>query len=94
MLIGGFRLVKQAKSKPATISLPADLMAVVDDYVKRHKGEGATRSSVVEEGVRLWLQSLRDRRDIEYFSRNLQALQADYDSWSQITTEAAKEIFK
>ena len=85
---------KGTKAKPATISLPADLLAVVDKYVNDHKTEGITRSSVVEEGVRLWLQTVRDRRDLEYFTKNAQALQADNQSWSAITTESTKEIFK
>lgn len=85
---------KSSKAKPATISLPADLMQIIDEYVEQHKAEGVTRSSVVEEGVRLWLQALRDRRDYEYFTKNAKALKADNESWSTIATEAAKEIFK
>ena len=82
------------KAKPATITLPVDLMIVVDEYVNNHKSEGVSRSSVVEEGVRLWLQSLRDKRDLEYFTRNASVLRADNESWSKISTRAAKEIFK
>jgi hypothetical protein len=74
--------------------LPADLMIVIDEYVENHKIEGVSRSSVIEEGVRLWLQSLRDKRDLEYFTHNAKALQADNESWSRISTRAAKEIFK
>jgi len=82
------------KAKPATITLPADLMAVVDEYVELHKSEGVSRSAVVEEGVRMWLQALRDKRDLEYFSKNAEALRADNQSWSAIGTEAAKQIFR
>lgn len=82
------------KTKPATITLPADLMAIVDGYVKHHKKEGISRSSVIEEGVRLWLEALRDKRDLQYFSQNADALRADNESWSKIATEAAKEIFR
>jgi Arc/MetJ-type ribon-helix-helix transcriptional regulator len=85
---------KSSKAKPATISLPSDLLAVIDKYVNEHKSDGVTRSSVVEEGVRLWLQTVRDRRDLEYFTKNAKALQADNESWSAIASEAAKEIFK
>jgi metal-responsive CopG/Arc/MetJ family transcriptional regulator len=87
-------MLKPTRAKPATISLPADLLNTIDTYVKKHKAEGATRSSVVEQGVRLWLQALRDQRDYEYFVKNAKALQADDESWSAIASEAAKEIFK
>ena len=82
------------KAKPATITLAADLMAVVDQYVEIHKTEGVSRSSVIEEGVRMWLQTIRDKRDLEYFTSNAEALRADNESWSKIAGEAAKEIFK
>lgn len=80
--------------KPATVSLPNDLLSAIDGYVEEHKSEGVTRSSVVEAGVRMWLQALRDQRDYEYFTKNAAALQADNDSWSAIAAEAAKELFK
>jgi metal-responsive CopG/Arc/MetJ family transcriptional regulator len=82
------------KAKPATITLPSDLMAIVDEYVELHKKEGVSRSAVVEEGVRMWLQALRDKRDLDYFSKNAESLQVDDESWSKISTEAARKIFK
>ncbi len=82
------------KSKPATVTLPADLLDVVDGYVKSHKKEGVSRSSVIEEGVRLWLQSIRDKRDLDYFTQNAEALRADNESWSAITSASAKDVFK
>ena len=69
-------------------------MAIVDGFVEAHKKEGVSRSSVIEEGVRMWLQAMRDKRDLEYFTRNSEALQADNESWSQIASESAKDIFK
>jgi len=87
-------LAKSIKAQPATITLPSDLMTVVDQYVAAHKKEGISRSSVIEEGVRMWLQTLRDKRDLDYFTKNAKALKADNQSWSAISVEAAKEIFK
>jgi Arc/MetJ-type ribon-helix-helix transcriptional regulator len=88
-------LAKSAnRAKPATITLPGDLMSFVDEYVEVHKGDGVSRSSVVEEGVRMWVQAIRDKRDLEYFSKNAAALKADNESWSKISSAAAREIFK
>ena len=82
------------KTRPATITLSEDIMAAVDNYVKMHKKEGISRSAVIEEGVRMWLQTIRDKQDLEYFTKNANALQGDNRSWSKITTASAKQIFK
>jgi Arc/MetJ-type ribon-helix-helix transcriptional regulator len=94
MLIMKSLAKKSFKTKPATITLSEDIMAAVDNYVKTHKKEGISRSAVIEEGVRMWLQTLRDKQDLEYFTKNAKVLQGDNKSWSRISTAAAKEIFK
>jgi metal-responsive CopG/Arc/MetJ family transcriptional regulator len=86
-------LKSTTKTRPTTVTLPGDLLAVVDSYVEAHKEDKVTRTSVIAEGVRMWVQALRDQQDLEYFTNNAEALRADNESWSAITTEAAKEIF-
>lgn len=82
------------KVERATVSINAEILACIDEYVKTNKHEGLSRSSVFEEAACLWLQRLRDEQDYEYFRKNADSLNADDESWSRIAAEAAKEIFK
>jgi metal-responsive CopG/Arc/MetJ family transcriptional regulator len=81
-----------SKKEKVTISVDADLLQVVDSFVEVSKKSGLSRSSVIERALHLWKQQVRDTFDAQYYEHNKEAL-AD-ESWTAITTEAAKHIWK
>jgi hypothetical protein len=82
---------KPSKEK-ITVSIDADILRLVDTYVQDSKESGVSRSSVFEQALHLWKQAMRDSFDERYYSQNAQSLKDD--SWSAVTTEAAKHIWK
>jgi hypothetical protein len=80
-----------SKKEKVTISLDADLLYLVDTFVEKTKDAGISRSSVVEEGLRLWKQAVRESYDAIYYAANSKSL--DDPAWTAITTEAAKHLW-
>jgi Arc/MetJ-type ribon-helix-helix transcriptional regulator len=83
---------RKTKSK-WTVSVSPQLSERVDLYVL-HNQEHVNRSSVVEEALELWLTNQVKEEEEAYYAANAAELNADSKSWSRITTEAAKHIFK
>jgi hypothetical protein len=83
----------QRKEK-VTISVDAQLLHTVDAHVQESKIAGLSRSSVIEQALYLWKQALRDQFDAKYYTENSEVLKKDGESWSAITTEAAKFTWK
>ncbi len=85
---------KGPKKEKVTISVDAELLHTVDAHVEESKNAGLSRSSVIEQALHLWKQQLRDQFDANYYAKNAESLKEDGDSWSAITTEAAKHTWK
>ena len=83
-----------AKKEKVTVSVDAQLLNIVDSYVEEVKEAGVSRSSIVEHALGLWKQEMRNEFDAAYYSSQSAALKADNESWSRVTTEAAKRTFK
>ena len=81
------------KKEKVTISVDAELLHTVDAYVEETKSVGLSRSSVIEQALHLWKQQVRDQFDARYYSENADALKKDGESWSAVTTEAAKHTW-
>lgn len=81
------------KKVKVTISVDAELLHTVDAYVEEVKGAGLSRSSVVEQALHLWKQQMRDEFDARYYAENAEALKKDGQSWSAVTTAAAKHTW-
>ena len=82
----------QTKKEKVTISVDASLLQMVDSFVHSSKDTSISRSSVVEEGLHLWKQQIRDSFDEKYYSENAGAL-AD-PGWTAIASEAAKYLWR
>ncbi len=81
------------KKEKVTISVDAELLHTVDAYVEQVKSGGLSRSSVIEQALHLWKQQMRDQFDARYYSENAEALKQDGESWSAVTTAAAKHTW-
>ncbi len=84
----------RSKKEKVTVSVDAHLLRAIDAYVKEAKQPGISRSSVFEEALQLWKQESRDRFDALYYAGQAGTLRSDKDSWSWVTTEAARHIWK
>jgi hypothetical protein len=82
------------KKEKVTISVDAELLHAVDAYVEDFKTAGLSRSSIIEQALHLWKQQVRDQFDAKYYAENAEALRKDGESWSAVTTEAAKHTWK
>jgi metal-responsive CopG/Arc/MetJ family transcriptional regulator len=82
-----------AKEK-VTVSVDADLLKIIDSYVKETNDTSISRSSVFEQALHLWKQTMRDSFDEHYYASQAEALDKDNASWTRITTEAAKRIWQ
>lgn len=82
------------KKEKVTISVDAELLHVVDTFVEEAKTTGLSRSAIFEQALHLWKQEQRDHFDAKYYADNSEVLKADNETWSAITTEAAKHTWK
>jgi hypothetical protein len=82
------------KKEKVTVSVDAALLRVVDAFVEEAKTPGMSRSAIFEQALHLWKQEMRDFFDAKYYADNTAALAAGNQSWSAITTEASKHIWK
>jgi len=81
-----------SKKEKVTVSIDANLLQMIDTFVEASEDE-ISRSAVFEHALHLWKQAVRDAYDLQYYSENEEQLQQDNDSWSAISTEAAKHIW-
>jgi metal-responsive CopG/Arc/MetJ family transcriptional regulator len=93
MATSSARTGTQRKEK-VTISVDAGLLHLVDAFVEESKTAGMSRSSIIEQALHLWKQEMRNHFDAKYYAENAAVNKADNDSWSAITTEAAKHTWK
>jgi metal-responsive CopG/Arc/MetJ family transcriptional regulator len=80
------------KKEKVTVSIDAELLHIVDDFVEKTEKAGNSRSSVFELALHLWKKELKESFDERYYAENAESLRDE--TWSAITTEAAKHIWK
>lgn len=83
-----------SKKDKVTVSIDSHLLQAIDAFVEEAKQPGISRSAVFEQALRLWKQQSRDLFDALYYSSQAKALKEDNHSWSKVTTEAAKHLWK
>lgn len=85
-----YRMIRPSKAskEKVTVSIDADLLAMVDSFVQNSQESSVSRSSVFEQALQLWKQELRNSFDQQYYAKNAEAL--NDSSWTALTTEAAK----
>jgi metal-responsive CopG/Arc/MetJ family transcriptional regulator len=78
-------------AKKVTLSVPDELLAVVDVFVVEHPG--ATRSGVVADALQEWARS-RQEAEIEQYYLSLSGDErAEDESWRTIAAESAKRLW-
>jgi metal-responsive CopG/Arc/MetJ family transcriptional regulator len=74
-----------------TLSLPDELLAVVDRYVAAHPG--ATRSGVCAEALREWLQALQDAEIEEYYRALSDQERAEDAAWAAMGSRSVERLW-
>lgn len=82
---------KRVKEK-VTIYIDPEILKLVDNFVENSTEVRISRSSVFEQALQLWRQQTRDPFDEHYYSQHADAL--NDASWTEITTEAARKIWR
>ena len=75
-----------------TLTLPDDLLAVVDHYVEEHAG--ATRSGVCAEALREWLRAKQEAQIAEYYLSQSEAERVEDAAWSATAAESAPALWR
>jgi metal-responsive CopG/Arc/MetJ family transcriptional regulator len=73
-----------------TVSVNASLLGTIDEYVAK---SGANRSAIFDQALLMWCQFQQEQADIAYYSNLSPADKKANESWTRITTEAAKYIW-
>lgn len=84
-------LERASNKHKVTISVSEPLIESLDDYAAR---AGTNRSAVVEEALFLWCKQQQDLADRDYYSNLTENDRKANTSWTKVTTEAAKHIWK
>jgi metal-responsive CopG/Arc/MetJ family transcriptional regulator len=74
-----------------TLTLPDELLAVVDCFVADHPG--TTRSGVCAEALRAWLHTMQEA-EIEHYYRTMSAEeQAEDAAWVALSSQSAERLW-
>jgi metal-responsive CopG/Arc/MetJ family transcriptional regulator len=74
-----------------TLTMPDDLLAAVDSYVKAHPEQ--TRSGVCAEALRAWLQAEQEAEIEAYYTERSEAEEAEDRAWNAIAAESAASLW-
>jgi metal-responsive CopG/Arc/MetJ family transcriptional regulator len=74
-----------------TLTLPDDLLQVVDRFVAEHPG--ATRSGVCAGALRAWLQREQEAEIERYYAERTAEEQADDEAWTAIASSGAGRLW-
>jgi metal-responsive CopG/Arc/MetJ family transcriptional regulator len=74
-----------------TLTLPDDLLAVVDRFVAEH--HGMTRSGVCAKALRDWLQTQHDAAIIEYYASQSDEERAEDRAWAATAARSADRLW-
>lgn len=75
-----------------TLTLPDDLLAVVDRFVDEHTG--ATRSGVCAQALRDWLRAKQESEIAAYYLSQSDADQAEEEAWTSAAAESAAALWR
>jgi len=75
-----------------TLTLPSDILAVVDRYVAAH--QGVTRSGVCADALRAWLQQAQEAEIERYYAERSVEERADDDAWTAASTAAGFHLWQ
>jgi metal-responsive CopG/Arc/MetJ family transcriptional regulator len=70
-----------------TLTLPEDLLAVVDGYVDEH--EGVTRSGVCADALREWLRARQEAEIAAYYLGESDKERAENADWNTVSAASA-----
>ncbi len=79
-----------ATASKVTLTLPSDLLSVVDRYVAMHPG--VTRSGVCADALRAWLKAEQEAEIERYYTERTPQERADDEAWTDLATEAAADL--
>jgi metal-responsive CopG/Arc/MetJ family transcriptional regulator len=74
-----------------TLTLPSELLAVVDLFVAEHPG--ATRSGVCAEALLSWLQGKQEAELEEYYSSMFAEERAEESDWASLAAHGAARLW-
>ena len=75
-----------------TLTLPDDLLAVVDRYVEEH--DGATRSGVCAEALREWLRAKQEAEIATYYLSQSAEERAEDAAWTATAAQSASALWR
>jgi metal-responsive CopG/Arc/MetJ family transcriptional regulator len=74
-----------------TLSLPDELLEVVDRYVAAHPG--ATRSGVCADALRGWLRGEQEAEIAAYYRSQSDAERAEDEAWRALARRSADRLW-
>ena len=75
-----------------TLTLPEDLLTVVDRYVEEHSG--ATRSGICAEALRDWLRAKQEAEIAAYYLGQTDEERAEDAAWTATAAESAPALWR
>ena len=75
-----------------TLSLPEELLAVVDRYVEEHAG--TTRSGVCAEALQEWLRTKQEAQIADYYLSLSEDERAENSAWAGAAAESAARLWR
>lgn len=74
-----------------TMTLPDDLLTVVDAFVEEHPGR--TRSSVCADALRGWLRARQEEEIERYYLTLSDEAQSEEATWRSIAAQSAEQLW-
>ena len=75
-----------------TLTLPDELLEVVDRYVEAHAG--ATRSGICAAALREWLHARQEAEIADYYLGLSDAERAEDATWAEAAAESASTLWR
>lgn len=73
-----------------TLTLPAELLSVVDRFVSEHPG--MTRSGVCAEALRIWLRAKQEAEIEQYYASMSAEERAEDQAWASLAAQSAESF--
>jgi metal-responsive CopG/Arc/MetJ family transcriptional regulator len=74
-----------------TLTLPDDLLEVVDHFVASHAG--ATRSGVCAEALRDWLRATQEAEIAQYYNSLTEVERDEAGDWAAVAARSAERLW-
>jgi metal-responsive CopG/Arc/MetJ family transcriptional regulator len=75
-----------------TLTLPTELVEVVDRYVAEH--QGMTRSGLCAGALRSWLQQVQEAEIERYYTTMSDEERLENQAWADAAAESAAQIWR